>query len=98
MAATPCTRRRTASLKPTNPQSQLYQLLADSRSRTADIQQIRQRTAAMLPQQEQALIDRVNVLRQNPGAEYLGALEDLSNIRKSIARNPNAANSFPADL
>jgi uncharacterized protein YkwD len=81
-----------------NPQTQLYSLLADSRSRTADIQQIRQRTAAMLPQQEQALIDRVNALRQNPGAEYVEALEDLDKIRRSIAQNPNAANPSPTDL
>jgi cell division protein FtsB len=73
-----------------NPQTQLFQLLADSRSRSADIQQIRQRAAARLPQAEQALIQRVEQLRSAPlGEDYLDALTDLSNIRKSIAVNDN---------
>ena len=70
-----------------NPQTQLFSLLADSRSRSTDIQQIRQRAVAKLPQAEQALMQRVEALRSNPGAEYLDALQDLSNIRKSIAVN-----------
>jgi hypothetical protein len=71
-----------------NPQTQLFSLLADSRSRSSDIQQIRQRAAARLPQAEQALMAQVEQLRSAPlGADYLDALTDLSNIRKSIAVN-----------
>jgi ribosome-binding protein aMBF1 (putative translation factor) len=76
-----------------NPQTQLFSLLAESRSRSSDIQQIRQRAAARLPQAEQTLIDRVNALRSTPNAEYLEALEDLSNIRKSIAVNGDVQQS-----
>ncbi len=73
-----------------NPQSQLYELLAESRSRTRDIQQIRQRAAAKLPQSEQALLQRVSELRSTPnpdGEEYFAALEDLDKIRRSMAMN-----------
>ena len=81
-----------------NPQTQLFSLLADSRSRSTDIQQIRQRAAAKLPQAEQALMGRVEALRSNPDAEYLDALTDLSNIRKSIAQNQDASHPLPANL
>lgn len=73
-----------------NPQTQLYSLLADSRSRSTDIQQIHQRASARLPQAEQALMDHVDRLRSSSdplGEDYLAALEDLSNIRRSIAVN-----------
>lgn len=82
-----------------NPQTQLFSLLADSRSRSADIQQIRQRAAAKLPQAEQTLMAQVEQLRSAPlGADYLDALTDLSNIRKSIAQNQDASHPLPTDL
>jgi hypothetical protein len=76
-----------------DPQTQLFSLLAESRSRSSDIKQIRQRAAARLPQAEQMLIDQVNTLRSTPNTEYVETLEDLSNIRKSIAVNPDAQQS-----
>jgi hypothetical protein len=88
MAGTLCTRQKGALLKMSNPQTQLYSFLAESRSRSSDIQQIRQRAAARLPQAEQALMAEVDQLRLAPlGEDYLDALTDLSNIRKSITVN-----------
>lgn len=84
-----------------NPQTQLFSLLAASRSRSTDIQQIHQRAIARLPQAEQALMDHVDRLRSSSdplGEDYLSALEDLSNIRRSIAQNQDAPNPVPANV
>lgn len=82
-----------------NPQTQLFSLLAESRSRSSAIQQIHQRAIARLPQAEQALMEQVDQLRSAPlNDDYLSALEDLSKIRKSIAQNQDATNATPTDL
>lgn len=90
-----------------NPQHELFALLADSRIRGKQIQQIKARSSAKLPNMEQQALTQVQQLRQQIEAgdasarsDYLEALDNLDKIRQSIAVNADAttSNTFTPNL